>query len=106
MTLIASKGLEAEHVFIMGCNDGNIPGDNRSAYLSDHEYKQEQRRLLYVGVTRAKKGLTMSWSRNIPFRQSRGHYTRSVRTVTIGGVRYSQVGLSEFLQDVNFDFIH
>lgn len=102
MTLIASKGLEAEHVFIMGCNDGNIPGDNRSVYLTDYEYKQEQRRLLFVGVTRAKKGLTVSWSRNIPFRQSRGHYTRSVRTVTIGGVRYSQVGLSEFLQDVNF----
>ena len=102
MTLIASKGLEAEYVFIMGCNDGNIPGDNRSVYLSDHEYKQEQRRLLFVGVTRAKKGLTVSWSRNIPFYQSRGHYTRSVRTVTIGGVKYSQVGLSEFLQDVNF----
>ena len=102
MTLIASKGLEAEYVFIMGCNDGNIPGDNRSVYLSDHEYKQEQRRLLFVGVTRAKKGLTVSWSRNIPFYQSRGHYTRSVRTVTIGGVRYSQVGLSEFLQDVIF----
>jgi len=102
MTLIASKGLEAEYVFIMGCNDGNIPGDNRSVYLSDHEYKQEQRRLLFVGVTRAKKGLTVSWSRNIPFYQSRGHYTRSVRTVTLGGVRYSQVGLSEFLQDVIF----
>lgn len=102
MTLIASKGLEAERVFIMGCNDGNIPGDNRSAYLTDHEYKQEQRRLLFVGVTRAKKELTVSWSRNIPFQQSCKHYTRSVRIVTIGGVKYSQVGLSEFLQDTNF----
>lgn len=102
MTLLASKGLDAEHVFIMGCNDGNIPGENRSTYLSDLQYKQEQRRLLFVGVTRAKKSLTVSWSRNILFSQSRGHHTGSVRTVTIDGERYSQVGLSEFLQDVNF----
>ncbi|MFH1472916.1 MAG: ATP-dependent helicase [bacterium] len=103
MSLLASKGLDAEHVFIMGCNDGNIPGNNRSAHLTNHEHKQEQRRLLFVGVTRAKKSLTVSWSRNILFSQSRGHYTDSVRTVTIDGERYSQVGLSEFLQDINFD---
>jgi superfamily I DNA/RNA helicase len=103
MTLMASKGLEADHVFIIGCNDGNIPGENRSVYLTDHEYKQEQRRLLFVGTTRAKKTLTVSWSRNIPFRQSRDQYTWSVRTITIDGEKYSQVGLSEFLQDINFN---
>lgn len=86
----------------MGCNDGNIPGNNRSVYLTDHEHKQEQRRLLFVGVTRAKKSLTVTWSRNILFSQSPGHYTGSVRTVTIDGERYSQVGLSEFLQRINF----
>lgn len=102
MTLLASKGLDADHVYIMGCNDGNIPGENRSVYLNDHEYKQEQRRLLYVGVTRAKKSLIISWSRHIPFHQSRGHYTKSVRTVTLSGERCSQVGLSEFLQDIDF----
>lgn len=103
MTLLASKGLDAEHIFIMGCNDGNIPGGNRSVYLTDYDYKQEQRRLLFVGVTRAKKSLTISWSRNIPFRQSRNHYTQSVRTITIDGERYGQVGLSEFLQDIDFN---
>lgn len=103
MSLLASKGLDAEHVYIMGCNDGNIPGSNRSVYLTDYEHKQEQRRLLFVGVTRAKKSLTVTWSRNILFSQSRGHYTGSVRTVTVDGERYSQVGLSEFLQGVNFN---
>ena len=102
MSLIASKGLDADHVYIMGCNDGNIPGNNRSVHLTDHEHKQEQRRLLFVGVTRAKKSLTVTWSRNILFSQSRGHYTGSVRTVTSDGKRYSQVGLSEFLQGVDF----
>ena len=102
MSLIGSKGLDAEHVYILGCNDGNIPGKNRSTYLTDHEYKKEQRRLLFVGVTRAKQSLTISWSRNILFSQSRGHHTDSVRTITIDGDKYSQVGLSEFLQGIDF----
>lgn len=102
MTLIASKGLEADHVYIIGCNDGNIPGVNRSDYLSDNKYKEEQRRLLYVGITRAKKELLISWSRNIPFSQAMNQATSSVRTVTINGKCYSQVGISEFIQDIDF----
>ena len=51
MTLMASKGLDADCVFIIGCNDGNIPGENRNDRLTDFEYKQEQRRLLYVGLS-------------------------------------------------------
>jgi superfamily I DNA/RNA helicase len=101
MTLMASKGLEADHVFIMGCNDGNIPGKNRSVHLSDHEHKQEQRRLLYVGITRAKKTLTISWSRYLPFRQSKGHHTASIGIVKREGKTYARVGLSEFLQDIS-----
>ncbi|MCE5193938.1 MAG: ATP-dependent helicase [Nitrospiraceae bacterium] len=101
MTLMASKGLEADHVFILGCNDGNIPGKNRSAHLTDHEHKQEQRRLLYVGITRAKKTLAISWSRDLPFRQSKGHHTASIGTVKRDGKTYSRVGLSEFLQDIS-----
>lgn len=103
MTIFGSKGLDAEHVFIMGCNDGNIPGENHSSFLSDHEYKQEQRRLLYVGFTRARQTLTITWSRSIPFRKSRSQDTASVNTRTIGGEIYSQVGLSEFLQDIHFN---
>lgn len=101
MTLIASKGLEADHIFILGCNDGNIPGKNRSVYLTDHEHKQEQRRLLYVGITRAKKTLALSWSRYLPFRQSKGQHTTSIGTAKIDGKTFSKVGLSEFLQDLN-----
>ncbi len=102
MTLMGSKGLDAKCVFIIGCNDGNIPGENRSDLLDDLEYKQEQRRLLYVGITRAKEKLFLTWSRYIPFKQSRGHYTQSNKTCTIRGEKYSQVGLSEFIQDIDF----
>lgn len=100
MTLISSKGLEANHVFIIGCNDGNMPGENRSVYLDDHMYKQEQRRLLYVGITRAKETLTITWSRYVPFSQAMGSHTSSVGTRTIRGEKYSRVGFSEFLQDI------
>jgi superfamily I DNA/RNA helicase len=100
MTLISSKGLEANHVYILGCNDGNMPGKNRSSYLDDYQNKQEQRRLLYVGITRAKKTLTITWCQHIPFEQAMGSHTSSIGVRTINGKKYSRVGLSEFLQDI------
>jgi ATP-dependent DNA helicase UvrD/PcrA len=100
MTLMASKGLEAAHVYIMGCNSGNLPGQNRSAHLSDHDHKAEQRRLLFVGVTRTTKTLTISWSRLIPFGQSKRQSTPGVRIVRSGGQVFAEVSLSEFLQDL------
>lgn len=53
MTLHASKGLEFDVVFIIGCEDGIIPchRDNEETDL------REERRLLYVGMTRAKRKL-------------------------------------------------
>ena len=80
MSLMASKGLEAEHVFIIGCNAGNIPGEKRIEHMTELEHKNEQRRLLFVGFTRARQTLTVSWSRNISYQQSKRHKTKSVRT--------------------------
>jgi DNA helicase-2/ATP-dependent DNA helicase PcrA len=100
MTLGGSKGLDADHVFILGCNAGNLPGERRSEHITDAEHKDEQRRLLFVGFTRAKKSLTVSWSRRIPFSQSKGHHTHGVRTVRYDGKTYIEVGLSDFLQDL------
>jgi len=100
MTLMASKGLEADHIFIMGCNDGNLPGVNRSTHLSDVQHKEEQRRLLYVAFTRAKKSLTVSWARLMPFAGSKGQATKSVATRKIDGQTSSVLGISPFLQDL------
>lgn len=52
MTIHAAKGLEFEHVFIIGCDDTIFP-PYRSLDI------QEERRLMYVAMTRAKKTLTM-----------------------------------------------
>lgn len=100
MTLLASKGLGVNHVYIIGCNSGNIPGSNHSSHLTDREYFEEQGRLLYVGFTRAQSTLTVSWSRNVPYAPALRQRTGTLATRRIGGQLYAHVGLSEFLQNL------
>lgn len=57
MTIHASKGLEWEAVFIPSCIDRLIPGINRTSPKA----LEEERRILYVGMTRAKKYLNISY---------------------------------------------
>lgn len=56
LTLHAAKGLEFEHVFIIGLDENLIP---HSRSFSDVEAMAEERRLLYVGITRAKNKLSL-----------------------------------------------
>ena len=58
-TMHAAKGLEWDLVFIVGLTEGYLP---ITYAQSDLEIREEQR-LLYVGLTRARKELTLSWSR-------------------------------------------
>jgi len=100
MTLMASKGLGAAHVFIIACNAGNMPGTNRNAHMTDQQHRLEQLRMLYVGFTRATQSLTVSWSRRIPFEQARGLQTPTVRIRRVNGQVFGEVGLCEFLQNI------
>ncbi len=57
MTIHASKWLEFEYVFVVGCEEGNFPGNNSVLDLDELE---EERRLMYVAITRAKDHLFLS----------------------------------------------
>ena len=60
MTVHSAKGLEFGAVFLFGVEDGIFPGDRS---LGDPKEMEEERRLMYVAITRAKKNLFMVLAR-------------------------------------------
>lgn len=81
MTLHAAKGLEFPNVYLSGMEDGLFP--SQMAMSEDPEALEEERRLCYVGITRAEKSLMMTGAR-----------TRMVK----GETRYSRP--SRFLDEI------
>ncbi|WP_413232657.1 ATP-dependent DNA helicase UvrD2 [Mycolicibacterium sp. 050158] len=61
-SLHAAKGLEWDAVFLVGLADGTMPISHALARGADSEQVEEERRLLYVGVTRARVHLALSWA--------------------------------------------
>ncbi|OMC55742.1 ATP-dependent DNA helicase [Mycobacterium sp. IS-836] len=72
-SLHAAKGLEWDAVFLVGLADGTLPISHALAHGAESEPVEEERRLLYVGITRARMHLALSWAlaRNPGGRQSR-----------------------------------
>ncbi len=85
MTLHASKGLEFEAVFLIGFEEGLLPHSRSSIDASQVE---EERRLCYVGITRAKDFLFITYT---------------IRRLQFGKSSYSQV--SRFLADIPEDLL-
>lgn len=60
-TLWGAKGVTADHVYVIGACDEAIPGERRDEYPgTDMDFFEEQRRLFYVSITRAKRTLVIS----------------------------------------------
>ena len=85
MTVHAAKGLEFDYVFITGLEQGLFPMQRDSTKVEDQE---EERRLFYVAVTRARKKLFLLWAN---FR-------------TVFGSKEVNMS-SEFIDDINEDII-
>ena len=60
MTMHSAKGLEFPHVFLVGFEDGLFPGMRA---IGDMEEMEEERRLCYVAITRAKQTLTICYAK-------------------------------------------
>jgi len=73
MTLHAAKGLEFENAFIVGLEEGLLPHEKSNT--EDKDDLEEERRLFFVGITRAKVGLHISYAR---YRTIRGQMLRTI----------------------------
>lgn len=62
MTLHSAKGLEFPHVYLVGMEDGIFPS-YMTITADDPEEIEEERRLAYVGITRAKDDLTLTYAK-------------------------------------------
>lgn len=70
MTLHSSKGLEFKKVYIVGMNNGLFP--SQRSFIAGTEELEEERRLCYVGITRAMESLTLTSAK---YRMQNGKYT-------------------------------
>lgn len=115
MSLHKSKGLTADVVVVAGCVEGLIPSNPKDLNTSTEksEYRQEQRRLLYVAITRARKILLLSSITSLPidlaFKMGvtpRAINGRIMRTITsrfineLGPTRPDPIRGSDFLMQL------
>ena len=87
MTLHSAKGLEFPHVYLAGMEDGLFPS-YMTITSDDNEDLEEERRLCYVGITRAERELTLTCARR-----------RMVR----GETQYNK--LSRFIKEIPVELI-
>ena len=107
MTLHSAKGLEFPYVFMGGMEDGMFPS-YMTIVADDQDELEEERRLCYVGITRAKKQLFLSAARK---RMIRGQtqfnkvsrfineIPRELLEITNGMSRFQRGGLSSLAED-------
>jgi ATP-dependent exoDNAse (exonuclease V) beta subunit len=84
MTIHASKGMEFDTVFVVGNEDGTFPSSQAIMEGDGSVVLEEEKRLCYVAMTRAKTELVMTWRKEVP-------------VFTSVGMRYVKKDRSRFL---------
>ena len=97
MTLHAAKGLEFENAFIVGVEEGLLPHERSSAAENEEEL-EEERRLFFVGITRAIARLHISYAR---YRTVRG---QGLRTIPSQFLFELGRGVTEQTDDSDYDY--
>lgn len=91
MTIHASKGLEFDHVFICGLSEGVFP--NERAMSEGKRGLEEERRLAYVAMTRAKKRLYLTDAQGFSFVLNKGQVTsRFLNEIDEAVIEHQQMG--------------
>jgi DNA helicase-2/ATP-dependent DNA helicase PcrA len=94
MTLHAAKGLEFDNVFIIGLEDGILPHERSNTFEDELE---EERRLFFVGITRAKNNLTITYARH---RTLRGQFLRTSPSQFLYEIGFNP---DEYVYEANFE---
>jgi len=102
MTFHGAKGLEADIVILAGLADQIIPGfiDNQDPNEAK-EVREEQRRLLYVSATRAKRELIISWPKSMNYKDATSNRVRldPNSITTVNGQKWTKLGRTTLLPD-------
>ncbi|MFZ0034328.1 MAG: 3'-5' exonuclease, partial [Sedimentisphaerales bacterium] len=111
MTLHCAKGLEFENVFIVGVEEGLLPHERSNT--DDEDELEEERRLFFVGITRAKSGLYISFAQ---YREIRGQRLRTIPSQFLFELGTDFTGLAQEnnfspdmpqyeIRDMQYDFV-
>ena len=97
MTLWGAKGVTSDHVYILGLCKEALPGTRRDEYPgSENDFFEEQRRLFYVSITRAKKTMILSRATKI----KRSDAQKLGLEVTGYSPFYPKLQMCDFLRDI------
>jgi DNA helicase-2/ATP-dependent DNA helicase PcrA len=99
MTLYGAKGLEADAIIVAGLADNILPGKDDKDKAKIETRRDEQRRLLYVAITRAQRQLILSWPLSMAYADARRWNVRIDRgtVLTIKGSKVVRLGGCRFI---------